>query len=168
MTTMRRDADWLALTVLFPEAVRQWKRQQSIRRTPNINPTRVMASEEHGDAVPVRTSWNPLRALRSWGRIEEQPDLEQPVRRFLSCFVWGVYTPFQTGQASVDCCVVVPIHRCIAFVKWACGVHILHRVLLSIKGTCILIRTQHDRLACCGCAGKARWCVEYPHDFDVQ
>ncbi|CAM9131576.1 unnamed protein product [Ectocarpus sp. 6 AP-2014] len=37
-----------------------------------------MASEEHGDAVPVRTSWNPLRALRSWGRIEEQPDLEQP------------------------------------------------------------------------------------------
>ncbi|CAN0493181.1 unnamed protein product, partial [Ectocarpus sp. 12 AP-2014] len=50
----------------------------SIRRTPSINPTRVMASEEHGDAVPVRASWNPLRALRSWGRIEEQPDLEQP------------------------------------------------------------------------------------------
>ncbi|CAM9147425.1 unnamed protein product [Ectocarpus sp. 8 AP-2014] len=37
-----------------------------------------MASEEHGDAAPVRTSWNPLRALRSWGSIEEQPDLEQP------------------------------------------------------------------------------------------
>ncbi|CAN0134525.1 unnamed protein product [Ectocarpus fasciculatus] len=35
-----------------------------------------MASEAHRDALPARTSWNPLRALRSWGR--EQPEMEHP------------------------------------------------------------------------------------------